>query len=158
MKSETLVKRDGVKVCIQTHGPDPGGLEVREGAFHQLLPDALAPQFRRDNDRFQEREAVVGRRRQDPDHASVALRGEASGGREREESPEVLARVAPRLEVRQGDGRVDVPLFESSDPRAFHNLTRRSSSSGSSHSCYPYVTYRLSFRRCLYFHGPRSPS
>src|SRR5207245_615537 len=45
-----------------------------------------------------------------------------------------------RADPRGAEGRqrgLDVPLFESSDPRAFHNLTRRSSSSGSSHSWYP---------------------
>src|SRR5207244_10989273 len=127
----------------------PAALRLSGGlaGIHHLLPYALSPQLRRDDARTQEREAVVGRRREDPDHASVALRGEASDGREGEESPEVLARVAPRREVRQGDGRVKVPLFEVSDPRAFHNFTRCSSSSGSSHSWYPYVTYRLSLRR-----------
>jgi len=137
MKFEALVKRDRVEVRVQTHGPHPRGLKVCEGGFHQLLPDALSPQLRRDNDRAQEGEAIIGRGGEDPDHTSVALRGEASVGGQGEQPPEVLARVAPRLEVRQGDGCVDVPLFESPDPRAFHNFTRCSSSSGSSHSWYP---------------------
>src|SRR5207245_2167628 len=81
MKFEALVKRDRVEVRVQTHGPHPRGLKACEGGFHQLLPDALSPQLRRDNDRAQEGEAIIGRGGEDPDHTSVAPRGEASLGR-----------------------------------------------------------------------------
>src|SRR2546427_468445 len=114
--------------------------------------------IRRHDDGTQKREGAVRRRGQDPDNPAAELGGEASLRREVEQPPEVCGGVPPGLEVRQGDGRGDVSLLESPDARAFHSFTRCSSSSISSHSWNPYVTYRFPLRRCLYMHGPYSSS
>src|SRR5256712_12627294 len=140
MKSQALEEREGVEVCVQPHRTDPCGEEVRQRGIHHLLPDTLSSQLWSNDDGAEECEAIVRRRREHADHAPVALGRETTVRVEREQPPPVLARGAPRLEVRQGDRGVDGPLVEASGPRALHNRTRRSSSSGSSHSWYPYVT------------------
>src|SRR5207253_1397103 len=90
----------------------------------------------------EEREAVVGRRREDAYDTALRFGDETSLGRQGEEPDEVGAGVTPVLQVRQGDRGADVVLVEPSDPRSFHIFTRRSSSSTSSHSCRS--TYRTS--------------
>ena len=105
-----------------------------ECRLHHLLPDAAATQLRTHDDGAEEREPVVRRRRQDAYNFARQFGREAAAGGEFEEPTEIGRGVAPVLQVRQADGGVDVPRFESPDARPFHRFTRRSSSSGSSQS------------------------
>jgi len=106
---------------------------IQRGQHHRL-PDAFSAKLGTHNDRAEKGEPAVGGRREHTHDATVRFRDEAALRGEGEESEEVSARVAPVLEVRQGDRGGDVSLFELPDVRSFHIFTRRSSSSTSSHS------------------------
>src|SRR5205807_9083195 len=78
LKSETLIERDRVQVGVQPDGPHSRGGEVIQGRFHHLLADTFAAKLRTDDDGAEEREAAVGRCREDAHDAAVRFDDEAS--------------------------------------------------------------------------------
>src|SRR3990170_621894 len=157
-ESEPLVPWHDMEVRVQPHGLDAHRVEVVKGPPEEGLANVLPAEIGVHDHRAEERDLSVGRRARDPDAFSPVGGDETALGRQRKETRKVRGRVAPPFEIREADRPGYVPPREGSDLCSRHRATRACSSSTSSHSWYPYVTNRLSFRAFLYMHGPYSSS
>src|SRR3989442_1748535 len=158
VEPEAFVERDDVEVRIQPRRLHAFPVQKVQGGLHQGIPDVLSPHLRMDDHGADERELPIRDRARDPDALPSDDRDEAPLGLEVNQPLEVCAGVPPLLQVREPDRPAQVPLPEDPDFRFCHSSTLLFSSSTSSHSWYPYVMYRCSFRAFLYMHGPYSSS